>query len=283
MLQPLANLTGIFFAMTSAVVWGGADFSGGLASRRTKLFQVLALSGFSGIVMLVVFALLWQEVLPSFSDMLWAAAAGTSGLVGIAALYRALSMGYTASVAPTAAVIGTVSPVLFSVTTQGTPGAVRLVGFGVALLGIWLASQSTTKGEGVTRLGFLLACTAGVFFGGFFILIAQVHSASVFMPLLFARLASLGLVLLLLLGRRTPLPSLSTNPTALLAGILDAGGNVFYLLATHFIRLDVAVVLSSLYPASTVVLANLVLKEEASIWQWAGVALCLAAIILITI
>jgi drug/metabolite transporter (DMT)-like permease len=94
---------------------------------------------------------------------------------------------------------------------------------------------------------------------------------------------SFGIALLMLLIRRMPLPSLNSNPIALLAGLLDAGGNVFYLLAKQFARLDVVVMLSSLYPAITVLLAWIVLKQAVSRAQWIGVALCLMAVALIAV
>jgi drug/metabolite transporter (DMT)-like permease len=279
----LVEAAGVLSALASALIWGGADFMGGLASRRTNLFQVLALTGFAGLVVMVAFVVVTGESLLPFKDGLWSVVAGVSGLVGIAALYRALSLGHNTIVAPTSAVLGAIFPVLFSIFTQGMPGTVRMAGFAIALVGIWLVSRSPSEGGRISRNGFLLACVAGVFFAAFFILIAQVKSEAVFMPLLIVRLTSFGLTLLWLLAQKTPLPTLSTSPIALLGGVLDAGGNVFYLLATRYARLDVVVVLVSLYPASTVILAGLVLKEKASVWQWVGLALCLLAIVLITV
>ena len=210
-------------------------------------------------------------------------AAGAAGVLGMAALYRALSLGHAASVAPTAAVIGAILPVGFGIITEGWPNAARLGGFALALPGIWLVSRSSTPaGEKVSRQGFGLACLAGASFGVFFILLAQIEPGAVFMPLMLSRCMALGVTLLLLLGSRGPLPSLTSNPTALVVGVLDASGNVFYVLAKRLTRLDVATVLGSLYPAATVLLARLVLKENVSRGQWLGVGLCLAAIALIT-
>lgn len=277
-----ANLTGVLFALTSALVWGGGDFSGGLATRRNNQFQVLALSTLSGIVLLLAFATVWKESIPSPGGVPAAAVAGVSGAIGVAALYRALSLGNVASVAPTAAVVAAL-PVLFSMLTEGLPGAVRLAGFSVAFLGIWLVSRSSMPDRNALRHGFLLAVVAGVGFGGFFILIAQVEPGKVLAPLLIARLVSFCTALLMLLVRRMSLPSLTSNPIALLAGVLDAGGNIFYLLAKQFARLDMVVVLSSLYPAATVLLAYVALKQDVSRAQWTGVALCLVAVALIAL
>jgi drug/metabolite transporter (DMT)-like permease len=120
-------------------------------------------------------------------------------------------------------------------------------------------------------------------FGGFFILLGQVEHGKVFTPLLISRWVAFCVGLLMIRAYRLPFPSLTSNPTALLAGVLDAGGNIFYLLARQFVRLDVAAVLASLYPVSTVLLARLVLGENISRGQWAGVIVCLSAIVLITI
>lgn len=277
------SFLGIVFALTSACVWGGGDFCGGLAARRNNQFQVLVLSALSGIVLLVVCAALRQEALPSLRGAGFAMLAGLFGALGIAALYRALSMGFTASVAPTAAVIGAALPVAFSALTESLAPVTRMAGFGLAFLGIWLLSQSTAGEKSVSRQGLLLAVLAGVGFGGFFILVAQANFGQVFTPLIITRSVTLLTGLLLVRVNRLPLPGLKSNPVALLAGLLDAGGNVFFVLAKQFTRLDVAAVLSSLYLALTVILASIVLKEKVTRGQWIGLVVCLAATVMITL
>lgn len=273
---------GIVLALTSGLVWGAADFTGGFATRRGHQFQVLAVSAVSGIVLLLVCAAVSREQLPSTGSAAWAAAAGVAGAVGLACLYRGLSLGSAATVAPTAAVVTAVIPVLFSGFSVGWPQSAQLAGFGLAMAGIWLVARAS-GGEPRSASGLRLALVAGVGFGSFLILIAQVPADVVFIPLAVARVVTLLTALVLLALRRLPLPSMTANPLALLAGALDAGGNVFYLLAREFTRLDVAAVLASLYPVSTVVLARLILKEQITGTQWAGAAVCLAAVILITI
>jgi drug/metabolite transporter (DMT)-like permease len=272
------SLLGALFALTSALVWGSGDFSGGVATRRTSQFQVLALSAVSGIIVLLVCGIMWGEALPPVSSLLWAAAAGASGAIGVAALYYGLSLGNTASVAPTASVVGAILPMLFSLLTEGSPGWVRGAGFLVALLGIWLVSQSPNAGEKIFKQGMSLAFLAGIGFGGFFILITRVAPGQVFLPLVVARLGTLGVALVMMLSLRLNLPAPAANPVALLAGVLDAGGNVFYLLAKQFTRLDVVTVLSSLYPAATMLLAYLIFKEKVSRLQWVGAGLCILAV-----
>jgi drug/metabolite transporter (DMT)-like permease len=278
-----ADLPGILLALTSACVWGAGDFSGGFAARRANQYKVLALAALSGIAVLVVAAALKGEALPSPASTAWAMLAGAAGALGLAALYRALALGNAASVAPTAAVIGAVLPVAFSGLVEGLPGISRLAGFALALLGIWLVSQTVPQDIEVSRPSFVLACLAGAGFGGFFIFIAQVEPGLVFTPLIVTRCITFCVAIVLLRARRLPWGPVTPNPTALAAGMLDAGGNVFYLLAKQATRLDVAAVLSSLYPASTVLLSCIILKEKVTRTQWLGVAVCLAAIVFITI
>ncbi len=274
---------GVICALASAVVWGGGDFSGGLATRRHSPFQVLALAALSGIAVLLLFALITREALPDTASVRWALLAGVAGAAGIAALYRGLSLGNAALVAPTSGVLGAALPVAFGLVTGGPPAATRLAGFALALLGIWLVSRPAGSGQGSSRHAFLLACLAGLGFGFFFILIAQVQSGLVFTPLIIARGVQFLVGLLMIRVYALRLPSLAGNPVALLAGVLDAGGNVFYVLARQFVPLEVAAVLASFYPASTVVLAGLILKESVTASQGIGVGACLLAIILITL
>lgn len=273
---------GIFFALTSAIVWGSGDFAGGIAARRSHPFQVLALSALSGVAILLACAWLRREGLPPVSSVAWASAAGLSGAIGIASLYRGLAIGSAATVAPTAAVITAALPVIFGGVVAGLPPTSQIAGFGVAMVGIWLVARAP-GGSPSSAAGLRLALLAGVGFGGFLILIAQVHSDLVFLPLAITRTMTLATAVVLMLARRVRLPLLSSNPIAFIAGVLDAGGNVFFLFARQYTRLDVAAVLSSFYPVATVVLARLVLDEQVTRRQWIGAGVCLAAVGLITL
>jgi drug/metabolite transporter (DMT)-like permease len=278
-----ANLLGIILALTSAFVWGAGDFTGGYASRRNSQFHVLAISACSGLVVMIVAAVFWRETFPSMKGIVWSMLGGVSGALGIAALYHALSTGQAASIAPTSAVISAALPVVFGVFTEGLPTPVKLIGFGLALAGIWLVSSTSTAERGLSRRSLRLACIAGIGFGGFFIFLGQVDPGKIFTPLIIARSLTLCTGVLLVKLNRLPLPSLTSNPLALLAGVLDAGGNLFYILSKQYVRLDIAAVLASLYPASTVLLASIILHEKVSYVQWIGVLICLAAIVFITI
>jgi drug/metabolite transporter (DMT)-like permease len=151
------------------------------------------------------------------------------------------------------------------------------------VLGIWLVSSSAHSGDSENKSALLLAVLAGLGFGGFFTMIAQVEHGTLFAPLVVSKLTSLVFALLILRLQRTSLPPLRTNGLALVAGLFDASGNVFYLLATQLTRLEFAAVLASMGPAITVFLASLITKQRVLPIQKVGVAICLAAITLIVI
>jgi drug/metabolite transporter (DMT)-like permease len=272
---------GVALALVSAMTWGCADFLGGWASRRASQFHVVALSAFSGIVMLVLLSVLTGEKVPASSSVAWAGAAGVAGVIGLASLYRGLAIGSAATVAPTAAVLTAAIPVLFGAVTAGLPRASQLAGFGCAVAGIWLVARPPVKHD-AANTGLPHALLAGAGFGLFLVLLGQVPSTIVFAPLAIARMSMLLAALGIVISRRMPMPSIAGNPIALAAGLLDAGGNVFFMFARQNTRFDVAAVLSSLYPVATVLLARVVTKDPISRTQWIGVVICLVAVALIT-
>ena len=277
---------GVLLALASALVWGGGDFLGGLAARRNSHLHVLALSAFSGVVMLIVSAVLWGEWSVLSRDLMWAIPAGLSGAAGIANLYRGLSLGNAATVAPIAAVIGAAVPVIVGVLTESWPPLTQTLGFGLAIVGIWFVTSSASTDprlQSRSAQGLRLAVLAGAGFGGFFVFMARTSEDAVFLPLAAARVIGVVSAVLLITARRMPLPSLAASPAALVAGLLDASGGVFFVLAKQWTRFDVAAVLSSLYPVSTVLLARIVQSERITPMQWMGVALCLVAVGLMTI
>lgn len=278
-----ADLIGILSGLTSAIVWGGGDFLGGLATRRIHQFQVVVLAALTGAAIFLPFAILLNEPIPSASSLAWSAAAGVSGAVGVAAFYRALSTGASAMVAPTAAVVGAAVPVVVAGVLEGLPSPSHGVGIALGLAGIWLVSSPATSGNRGGRREFGLAVLAGAGFGGFFVFIAQVDEGLIFGPLVVAKLAALCFGVLALLGRRQSLPRPAGNSLALLAGVLDAGGNLFYLVAQQYTTLAIAAVLSSMYPISTIILSRTVLHERVVRRQALGVGVCLAAVVLIAV
>jgi drug/metabolite transporter (DMT)-like permease len=282
--------TGIFatvvFGLAASLCWGSGDFSGGLASRRISATTVVIAGYTVGFVLLVALALIWREPFPTLVDLLWGGLAGLAGVLGLIAFYTALASGKMGIAAPVSAVLTATLPVLFSALTAGLPGPLRLGGFVLALLAIALISRPEHAAEGRPQ-GIGLAVLAGVGFGCFFILISRVSPGATFWPLAIARLTSVVSLLVVMLLRQQPRqPMLSgarrVAPLVLLAGTLDAMGNAFFVLAAHSGRLDVAAILSSLYPAATVLLAAFVLRERVTRMQAAGILLVLLAIPLIS-
>lgn len=278
------DLPGLISALASALVWGSGDFAGGLASRRSTQFQVVAIASLSGLLALALLAVVLHEPVPAPTSLGWAAAAGISGAAGMAALYRGLAGGRAALVAPTSGVVGAAVPVVVGSIVEGPPGAADLAGMAIGIVGIWLVSQGGASSEdGKKYRGLLLGILAGMGFGGYFVLIAQVGSGPVFSPLVAAKLAAFAVALVAVAGERSSLPGVRENPIAPIAGVLDAAGNVLYLVAAQLTRLDFAAVLASMYPASTVVLSRVILHEGISRRQWAGGVMCLAAVALIAV
>ena len=278
-----SHIIGVLLALFSAVTWSASDFSGGIATRRFNPFQVLSLSAGVSILALVVVALVAKEPFPSTHSLWLGGLSGIFGVVGLAALYSGLSQGNAVLVAPVAGVVGAAIPVLLGIFRQGLPNQMQLIGFILAFIGIWKVTSSSESVDGSASNSLKLALFAGLCFGGFLALIALVDPDQVFGPLAVAKGSSLLVALLVLWRRKQPVPHLTEVPIALFSGLLDAAGNSLFLLATQFTRLDIAAILSNLYPAGTVLFARMILGERLSRGQGFGVVICLAAIAFITI
>lgn len=274
----------ILYGITSAATWGAADFIGGLASRRTRPYRVLFLGELAGLIPFSLLALATGEALPPFEDLLWAGLASLLGLGGLVFLYRALASGQMTIAAPVSAVFAALIPVVFAFFTQGIPSTPTLIGFVLAFIAVWLISQVDGMNLRLSFSDLRLPLVSGLFFGLYFIIIHQATLNAFFWPLVSAR--SAGLIALgsfALLTRQPVLPPRDLWGMVILNGILDIGGNGFYVLAARTGRLDVAAVLGALYPASTVLLAWIFLKERISLIQTTGIVFAFSAIILFTL
>lgn len=269
-----------FLALASAATWGAGDFCGGLATRRAKVAVVVFFSQLIGLALLIGLAMITREPLPATSDVLWGAAAGIAGLIGLSAFYTALSKGNMGLVAPVTGVISTAMPVLFGALSQGLPHPLQMLGFVLAIIAVGLISR-TGNGDG-RPAGLRLAVIAGISFGAFLVLISHTSDGAVFWPLAAARTASVVCLAVFLLSTRSyATPARSAWTFIALSGVLDAAGNFLFVLAEQAGRLDVAGALSSLYPASTTILALIFLRERPHRWQVAGIVLTFIAILLI--
>ncbi len=276
------NFLGILLSLLSAGTWGGGDFLGGLSTRKFNQYAVLVVSAFAGILVLILCSILWPEPFPKFPMFLWAALAGSFGVLGLSALYKGLSLGHSATIAPTAAVIGAAIPVSYGIFLDGVPDNFKIIGFILALIGIFLVSRPDGESNKITTTSMLLAITAGIGFGGFFIFITLAGPNLVFTPLIISRTTFFAVTSIILWINKGKIGNAISSPTVWLTGLFDSGGNALYMLAKQFTRVDVAVILSSLYPAATVLLSRIFLKERISRLQWLGVVFCLTAIIMIS-
>jgi drug/metabolite transporter (DMT)-like permease len=327
----------LLLALAAAVVYGSSDFLGGLASRRSPVLAVVAVSQAVGLVALLPLLVVLPGR-PALGAIGWGAASGIAGGIGVALLYRGLSVGRMGVVAPTTAVGAAAVPVLFGLGVGERPGLAALVGIAVALVAIVLVSATPSPGApegagpgvgiaapgsaaaprvrvgprrpdadvgdppavaapdaaGVTgRLGaptgrlpagLLEAIGAGIAFGAFFILLARAGTDSGLWPLVGARAASIALVVAgaMLTGRSLRLVE-GTGWQVAGSGVLDMVANALYLLATATGLLSLVAVVTSLYPASTVVLARVVLHERLARVQVAGLACAAAGVVLISL
>ena len=275
------TLTTAGLSLGSATAWGGGDFAGGLATKRANVFRVVAYAHAFGFLLMLGLAWLTREPVPGSGSLAWGVAAGIAGGFGIAALYKAFAVGRMGIIAPVAAVITGVLPVLVGIRTEGLPDRIQLMGFALALGSIWLIARP--DGEIDTHRGLGLAVLAGLMFGLFLIAGKQAGHGGVFWPLVAARAVStLLMALIVALSPRDRRPIAGALLPILLSGLGDSGGNALFIAASRHGRLDVAAVLSSLYPASTVILARVLLKERISATQNAGIIGALISVALIS-
>jgi uncharacterized membrane protein len=275
----------LVLSLTAAFTYGAADFLGGLASRRANTIAVVVISQGAGLVMVALLLPMLSSAAPGRSDWIWGAIAGLTGGIGVALLYRALAVGVMAVVAPTTAVCAVLVPVLIAIALGERPGTRESVGIVLAVAAIVLVSQSANTGGTSTagkRSGLGLSVASGVLIGLFFLALARTNAAAGLWPLLAARAISVSLFAAMAVFSRVPL----RMPPPVLAitisgGIVDMLANLFFLLATRQGPLTLAVTLTSLYPASTVLLARVVVGERLAPRQWAGVAFALVAIVTI--
>ncbi len=276
----------ILFGLTSAISWGAGDFTGGLASRKTGAYRAVFYGEAFGLVLLFAVVLASPQTMPNVKSILLSIAAGALGTTGLLLLYSAMAQGKMSIAGPVSALLAAALPVIFGMITDGFPGYLTFLGFGFALAAIWLVSQSEDGVKDIfTHLSDLrLPLLAGVGFGLYFILMNAATRETTLWPMVYSRGAGLLAMALFIIVRRDSFVTVRAAwPVMILNGILDVGGNFFYVLAGQAGRLDISAILSSLFPGSTVILAWIILKERLTRTQWIGIVCALIAIILFTV
>ena len=273
------------------------DFSGGIATRLSNNFVAVFLAQGVGLLVAAALLLLSGESMPSTEALAWGAAAGVAGAFGLGSFYLALSRGTMGLVAPAAALLSAAWPAAFALLTGDSVSTLALVGMGIALISIVLISLPDRRMgtpvmptyHGSRRNEWLLILGAALGFGGFFLFIDASHGAggAVWWPLFMVKLAGVMAVVAaaLLLAPLGRFPGIKLGAAALLvgcvAGVGDLGGNLFFVLASDEGELAVVIVLTSLYPVVTAILARIFLHERLSPVRLLGVALAISGVVLI--
>jgi drug/metabolite transporter (DMT)-like permease len=277
----------VVLGLAVAVTYGAADFCGGLASKRASSWSVVLIAQYVGLAFLVVLLAADRGAEPEATDLLLGAGASTVGVAGVGLLYFSLAQGPMGVVAPITAVGAAVVPVAWGLLRGERPAVAALAGVGLALIAVVLVAREPggeTEPEGAARSTLAAAVGAGLAFGMVFVLLSHTGDDSGFWPLLSGRASSTAALLLVLVAIRQPLLPRGAAPTlVVLAGICDAGANALFLLASRAGLLSLVSVLSSLYPAVTVLLARIVLHERLRGLQLGGLALALVGVALIAV
>jgi drug/metabolite transporter (DMT)-like permease len=271
----------VTFGLLSALTWGAADFGGGRATRRGPVFGVVLVSQVVGMVLAGGVAILRNEPLPGAGDIGWATLGGLVGVMGIVSLYQGLASGRITVVAPIAGVLAATIPVAVGWLSQGVPSLARMAGIGLALVAVVLVSTSPDPVIG-RPAGVRFGILAGIGFGLFNVCASRFTPGVVFGPLVVVRaIEAVALLTVIVLTRRAWRLERPVVPLAMAVGVGDMAGNGFFVLAAQAGRLDIASVLSSLYPVTTLILAAVLLRERVTRGHAAGIGVAAVAIALI--
>jgi len=275
----------IVLALASALLYGIADFSGGFASRKSATLSVLIVSQIAGISLALVALVCDWPGWPSGADLLWGVLAGACGSLGLFMLYRGIATSIVAVVSPASALVSAVLPLGFGLLIGERPSALALVGAALCLPAVVLLSAGGGKGDAkAVRSALLQGCVAGLGFGTFFIAVSRTSASSGLWPLVASRSVSVlvALAACALTKKRIAIGKGGLGVT-LAAGAADMGANIAFLLASRSGMLAIVSILSSLYPAPTVLLGRLVFKERIPVSRAIGLAIAIAGVVLISL
>lgn len=296
--MPSAVPANAIFALISAVLWGGADFSGGMGVKYAgggvgAAIRVVLIGHSISLVVLCLLAGRFGGSFPGGAALAWGLGAGVAGAVSLCTFYMALSRGGMGASAAISGMLTAAIPAAVSIYTEGSPGTMRLAGFAVAGAAIWMIAAAPTNpmeaGKESNAATTGLAIFSGVGFGIYFVALKMAGTAGLLWPMAAVRIGSAGTCLLMLgatalivPGERVRFPRRamlwSMGPA-----LFDTSGNLLFMAATRAGRLDVASVLAALYPASTILLAAWVLRERPTRQQGIGMVIAAAAVVMITV
>ena len=273
-------MTVVALGLVSALTWGAGDFSGGLLGRRAPVLSVVLVSQLVGTAVALALGVGSGERVPPAPDVAWSIAGGIFGCIGIVGLYRGLATGRMGVVAPVTGVLAAVIPVAFGIVFEGVPSSITAFGIALAIVAVVVVSRIDDGREGPSGLG--LALVAGLALGGFSVAISQIGEGHAFGPLTIIRVTEALLIgAILVVGRQPWRADRRLIPAMAGVGVLDMAGNAAFILAVQAGSLAIAATLSSLYPATTVVLAAIVLRERVTRSHVVGLGMAATAIVCI--
>ena len=270
--------------LLASVLWGGADYAGGIAARRTPVAWVILTSQAAGVLLFAgagIVAELTVGLAVPHRALAWGALGGLAGVGALAAFYRALAIGTMGVVAPVAA-MGVAIPVIASVAGGERPTIAQGTGIVIGAVGILLASGPELSGGAASRRPVLLAAIAGLGFGAVILAVAKGSESAVLPTLLVQRMVSVTIasIAVLMLSPR-PRPARRDLPMLAGVGVGDGGANAAFAAASVSGLVSVASVLSSLYPVVTAVLAWRLAGERLRRVQVVGVVAAMAGVVLL--
>ncbi len=278
----------MLFGLATACCWGMGDFIGGSNSRRVGAYGMTLGTIGCGLLLLLLVSLGFDGNHLPLSGWLFCLLAGAFDAVGILLLYLSLTQGRMSLAAPVSALTAAALPVFFSILTLGLPEVTVMIGLLLGLAAIWMISreQENAPEKPLRSNDLYLPLLSGSCLGIFLILMHAGSHHALLWPMIAVRTGGVTALLLILLTRlkHQMLPTASLPWKIIVVNaLLDVGGNGFYILASQAGRLDVAAVLSALYPAVTVFMAWLLLKEKVSRLQFTGILSALGAIALLAL
>jgi len=274
----------VVFAVFAALSYGIGDYCGARASKSAPSILVTLVGQVCSLVLLIALLAAFADPLAPGGDWVWGAVGGLGGFAGLAIFYYALSRGAMTVVAPLTAVVSAVLPVVAGLVVGERPSIVAGLGIVVAVAGIALVTGAVGSPHAATaRRILVLAALAGCGFGWMFVCLDRTSDDAGMWPLLAARLATISLAAVVWTSRRGALGSGRLTPLAFLSGLFDMGANVFFVLANERGLLSLVSVVTSLYPVTTIVLAMRLDRERATRWQYGGMGLAVAALVLVSL
>jgi len=277
----------VFLGLAVAATYGAGDFFGGLATKRTTTWAVVVVVQVVGLLALLVLVPLDGTPFPASRDLWLGAVASLAGTAGVGFLYLGLARGPMGVVAPITAVGAAVLPVAWGLLQGERPSTVALAGVVLALVAVaFIARHPPEHGpdepDAAATSTLVTAVASGACFGTFFIVISHTDDGSGFWPLLSGRVASVPLLVVVLgLAHQQLVPARGSLGSAALAGFLDVAANSLLILAVREGLLALVSPVASLYPATTVLLARVVLDERLHRLQIGGLVAALVGVLLI--